>query len=111
MMRFSPLFILAVLGLSCCGSPEQKLERAALSSTASSCIHREAGKVAPKSVDLNTAAMAVLARCNTELQAEEEAFIRRCPPGFRDDAREQFTRVRTARLEQSLKEIAVARTN
>src|SRR5262245_43017632 len=110
-MRCSPKLIwLTVALLSGCASPQQKLETASLANAANECIRREAVKVAPKPVDLNTAATAVMARCAAELWAEEKAIADRYP-GYRDHVAEQFKRVRNTRFELAQKAIALERTN
>jgi hypothetical protein len=90
--------------------PCGRAETAALSDAATDCIRREARNVAPKPVDLDTAATAVLARCSAELWAEEKEFVNRYK-GFRDYASEQYKRVNAARLDQALKAVALARTS
>jgi hypothetical protein len=109
-MRRSSITLTLALLCGCGPSQQQRLETAALSDAATDCIRREAASIASKPVDLDTAATAVLARCNAELWAEEKAFVNRYA-GYRDIASEQFKRVRAARLEQAYKAVALARTN
>jgi hypothetical protein len=104
-------YITLTLGLlSGCGSPQQKLETASLADATTNCIRREAVKVAPKPVDLNTAAMAVIARCRAEVWAEEKALVDRYP-GYREHIAERFKKVHAARFELAQQAVALARTN
>lgn len=78
-------------------------------SAARVCINRQAAEVAHTNVDLDTAAFAVIGRCNTELQAERRAFIERYP-GYRDYLELRLRELTAARIDQARRAVAVART-
>lgn len=103
-------FILVVVLVAGCSSPQREMETAALRDSATDCIRREAIAVAPEPVDLETASVAVTARCRGELWAEEKAFVNRYA-GYRAYASEKYQAVRDARFQQAADAVALARTS
>lgn len=103
-------FILMVVLVAGCSSPQQEMQTAALRDSATDCIRREAVAVAPEPVDLETATAAVTARCRGELWAEEKAAVNRFA-GYRAYASEKYQAVRDARFQQAADAVALARTS
>lgn len=81
----------------------------AWSELASQCIHREAPSIASTNVDLETATVALLARCRTDLEEERRAFIN-LAPGYRDYIAPRLRELDETRMNQARSEIAVLRT-
>ena len=100
------------LFLSSCGLaniPEREAALEATRGTVSACIRREAEIVAPKQVDLETAAIAVMARCTSEIRAEEQAFFNKYP-GYQDFVQGKLRELNSDRLSQTRSIIALPRT-
>jgi hypothetical protein len=83
-------------------------ETDALSAASTDCLRREAKVIAPKAVDLETAALGVLARCHAETTAEDNSFSAEYP-GSRIEIRPYLAKMDAARLEGVRRMVAVLR--
>ena len=109
-MRLLPYPLVLCLGLSGCRPRISSEQRQSYSDMASECIQREATIIAHTKVDLETAATAVLARCNSELAAERN-YLPTLYPGYRDYMEPRLRELDTVRIDQARKRIALLRTS
>jgi hypothetical protein len=82
----------------------------AQSNSAVSCIFREAATIAPKNVDLDTAAYAVLAKCSFEINFNKRKLLSRYP-GYRDYIESKFRGQDAENLDRARQAIALLRTS
>ena len=108
-MRTS-IYILMFLILAGCAAGRQSDEQTANSgSEASACIEREAIRVAPTKVDLETAATAVISICSVYTEATRRDLIARYP-GYRDYMAPKLRELDNAYMDHARRAVAVART-
>jgi hypothetical protein len=86
----------------------RRAETDALSAAFTECFRREAKLVAPKAVDLETAVVGVLARCNAETVAEDNAFMAEYP-GSKVEIRPYLAKLDAARFERARRMVALLR--
>src|SRR6201996_4935120 len=96
------------LALCACASPDARGQRDAASTATSECMARESVAVAPKPVDLETAARAVLAACDFPGVVERPLIA--SYPGYRDYIHDQVQKRYADMLETVRGQIAVLRT-
>lgn len=96
------------LTLSACSSPQREAERAAAQQALSDCLVRESVAVAPQPVDLDTAALAVLARCDYPGVIERSYVAEH--PGFRAEIHEMTQKEYAAILDTTKRGIVMLRT-
>lgn len=102
------LTCLFVFALSNCTSQAERDRREAASSATSECMVRETAAVAPKPVDLDTAARAVLAACDFPGVIERPLAAQY--PGHRDYIHDVVQKRYADMLETVRGQIAVLRT-
>jgi hypothetical protein len=107
-MRASFACLLA-FALGACTSQAEMDRRDAASSATSECMAREAVAVAPKPVDLDTAARAVLAACDFPGVVERPLIA--SYPGHRDFIHNEVQKRYADMLETVRGQIAVLRTH
>jgi len=86
----------------------RRAETDALGTASTDCLRREAKVVAPKAVDLETAALGVLARCHAETTAEDNSFSAEYP-GSKIEIRPYLAKMEAARLEGVRRMVALLR--
>ncbi len=84
--------------------------RAQSDNLAVSCIFREAAMVAPKNTDLDTAAYAVLANCDSEINFSKRKLISEYP-GYRDYIESKFRGQNAENLDRARQAISLLRTS
>ena len=109
------------LPLVACASPQRQAEQAALQQKTQDCLVQESVAVAPQPIDLDTAALAVLARCDypgvleRSMAADYPGTARTFTNLFKKDMR-TFSTPRSAELpcceqEKPRKSVATIRDN
>jgi hypothetical protein len=94
---------------ACVGSgPDPAMK--ALTSHTVECIVAGAQTIAPKPVDLDTAAFAVLAGCRDQIRAEKAAFFAVGGPAWIEESVQAWGNVEGQMLTRARTEVAVART-
>jgi hypothetical protein len=97
-----------VLSLGACGSSQRAAEQDALRASTTDCLVRETQAVAPQPIDLETAMLAVLARC--DYPGVLERSIASDYPGYRGYVHERI-QARYDEIKDSVRRgIAVMRT-
>jgi hypothetical protein len=105
-MRIVAVCALA-FSLAACTPPQRQAEQAAVRASTTDCLARETRAVAPQPIDLETAALAVLARCDYPGVIERPLAAQY--PGYRDVVREEVRKSYADRLEIERREIAMLR--
>lgn len=109
-MRAAVVVLACALGLAACGGPRQAdPQLSAATSAARDCILAEAERVAPKPVDLETAAQATVAGCAQAIAADRAALMAKYP-GYEDVARAAYAEKEAGYLTLARRTIALART-
>jgi hypothetical protein len=96
------------LTLAACTSPQREVEQAALRQNTEDCLVRESVAVVPQSIDLDTAALAVLARC--DYPGVLERSITAEYPGYREYIHELVQKRYAEILDTTKRGIAMLRT-
>jgi hypothetical protein len=103
---------LVLLLAGCGGKADPGVVSAGVSAAPSpvaQCIVTQAKAIAPKSVDLETAAYAVVGACNHVINAERASLLARYP-GFGAEVRAAYSETEAAQLSRARREVAFNRT-
>jgi hypothetical protein len=106
------IFPLVIILAGCVGKSEPGIVSAGVSSAPSpvlQCIISQAKTIAPKPVDLETAAYAVLGACNHIISAERSSLLAKYP-GFGAEVRAAYSETEAAQLSRARREVALNRT-
>ena len=103
------LACLLAFALGACTSQTERDRRDAASSASSECMARESAVIAPKPVDLDTAARAVLAACDFPGVIERPLIA--AYPGHRDFIHNEVQKRYAEMLDTVRGQIAVLRTH
>lgn len=108
MLKLIYLFI--AISLSACGGNQRSnAETRYQANQATTCINQEAIAIAPYPADIETAAVAVIAKCRIYTDATRRDLIARFP-GYRDYIEQQVRQIDSIYMDQARQAVALART-
>jgi hypothetical protein len=101
--------LIALLVTSACVSTKESLPLGANASTAlTRCILVEAQRIAPKAINLDAAADAVVAACSFQVQAQRSALLAKSP-GYGPQMRAELDKLERDHLEMAKEQVVLNR--